>query len=435
MKRGRYFVLFLLLACSCSNNEGWEWEREASVVNSGSRNRSLEEVLSIARNASAIFAGNKTRSVEREIDLANIEYVIASPVTRGAEQSRADTLLYVVNYTDGKGFAVVSGNKDTEGLLAITEKGTYRAEQDIQEENGGFSLFMELAKNYVASKKNSLRSGDDLLQLMEMKREIDTTDVLRIDPKVVVQWGQDEYEGMYAPNGKSGCTNTAMGQIMSYFEHPISINLTYADAGIPVQMLDWQAIKLHKIDHFHQNCSASTEAHQAIGRLMRQLGELNQSTYHPKGGTNTSPLNARNTFQHMGYSTSALTRYTNGNFSSALANNRLIYMRGNCDCHIGGNLVTIGHAWVVDGCYEYKVYYTEWARPIGESAWELIWESNTEHEYMHINWGFDGRCNGFFSAGVFNTDQAYQYDNTSFWFTNSEGVNFQYQLFYMTVSH
>lgn len=117
-------MLFLLLACSCSNNEGWE--REASVADTGSRNRSLEEVLSIARNASAIFAGNKTRSVEREIDLANIEYVIAPPVTRGAGRGRADTLLYVVNYAGGKGFAVVSGNKDTEGLLAVTEKGAYR---------------------------------------------------------------------------------------------------------------------------------------------------------------------------------------------------------------------------------------------------------------------------------------------------------------------
>ncbi|VFB12980.1 pyrogenic exotoxin B [Bacteroides heparinolyticus] len=431
MKGRSFFLLFLLLACSCSNNEGWEWGRETPVVDTGSRNRSLEEALSIARDAIAVFAGNKTRSVEREIDLANIEYVIAAPVTRGAGRGRVDTLLYVVNYAGGKGFAVVSGNKDTEGLLAVTEKGTYRAEQDMQEENGGFSMFMELAKNYVASKKPSLRSGDDRLQLMEMKREIDTTDVFRIDPKVVVQWGQQGYEGDYAPNGVAGCANTAMGQMMSYFEHPASINLTYADAGMPVQVLDWQAIKQHRINHFYQDCSASTEAHQAIGRLLRQLGELNQSYYEENGGTNTSALNVRNTFQSMGYSVSALTGYTNGNFSSDLSNDRLVYMRGSCDYQIGGN---VGHAWVVDGCYEYKVHYTEWVRPIGGSVWELIWESDTEHEYMHINWGFDGQCNGFFSAGVFNTDQAYQYDNTSFWFTNNEGLNFQYRLFCMMVS-
>lgn len=393
-----------IMLSNCTNE--LESDGLVSTKQQTSNTRTLNEALSIAQQASQLVAGATTRSATaRTIDMSSIQYVL-TPSTRTV--ANADTLLYIINYSDNQGFAVVSAKKSTEGLLAVTEQGNYSSDEN--NENGGFNNFMQQAKNYVASSRGAILPGDDGgPTIKEYNSTRDTIDKKYIAPKLTVKWGQTGVEGLYAPNGVAGCVNTALAQIMSHYCYPAGISLTYQGASKTYQSLNWSAMKNHKVVHYRENCNATSDAHEAISQLLRQLGQLTNSEYSPSG-TSSNINNAKSAISGLGYTTSAIYNYTTGNFYSALSSNKLIYMRGGIDKEEGEE----GHAWVVDGMYEYTVHYVDWVREIGQLNWTILSESYDTKSYMHINWGWDGDCNGLFRTGVFQTNRAQQYDNPNY---------------------
>lgn len=64
-----------------------------------------------------------------------------------------------------------------------------------------------------------------------------------------------------------------------------------------------------------------------------------------------------------------------------------------------------------------------------------IVQTEDYHEYIHINWGWYGNCNGYFFAGVFETDEAEEYDNTANAYLNSIHHDFGYDVKYFSVTH
>ena len=98
--------------------------------------------------------------------------------------------MYVFNYEDNQGYAVVSANKSTEALIAVTEQGNYNEETTT--DNPGLALYMDMAKNYVA-RGGILPPGSSIggggLPLTEI-RTVTTRDTLAyINPLLEVRWG------------------------------------------------------------------------------------------------------------------------------------------------------------------------------------------------------------------------------------------------------
>ena len=60
-------------------------------------------------------------------------------------------MLYIVNYADEQGFAVISANRQAEGLLAVVEQGAYGVDGKYYTDNLGFTAFMEQAETYTRS--------------------------------------------------------------------------------------------------------------------------------------------------------------------------------------------------------------------------------------------------------------------------------------------
>ena len=125
-------------------------ESEQSTIQSFSKYRTYEEALAIARDAIGMLGENcTTRSgTPRSVNTSDVQYIINNSSTRSAEVP--DTLMYVFNYEDNAGFAVVSANRATEGLIAVTEQGNYSVEKAA--DNEGFELYMTMAEAYVGSK-------------------------------------------------------------------------------------------------------------------------------------------------------------------------------------------------------------------------------------------------------------------------------------------
>lgn len=211
--------------------------------------------------------------------------------------------LYVVNFEDESGFALVSSNKSTEELLAVSLAGNLHDMSEV--DNPGFLMFVEAAKEYINlpghADVQSRALEDRPLYKLEaiLYYETDTIWHSRIAPRTLNYWGQNNPEGWFCPNGLSGCSNTAMMFALSYYEYPKDLPLTYSDeVKGQVLHLDWKEIQKHC--HFsiqyqyklvEEWCAESniSSVHNQIAHLCRQLGELNESEYKiPEKATSTN---------------------------------------------------------------------------------------------------------------------------------------------------
>lgn len=104
--------------------------------------RSYNEAFEIAQKSIAMVeTSNVTRSsVQRRIDPDNSFVFSSKGMTRLANEA-SDTLLYVFNFENEEGFALVSASRNTEGLLAITESGSYRP--DVPSEIEGLNMYKQ----------------------------------------------------------------------------------------------------------------------------------------------------------------------------------------------------------------------------------------------------------------------------------------------------
>lgn len=423
------FLITTIVSCTVNDEEFSDVDvapNTKSFVFKQTQRRSFSEALYIAQHVGQSFQSRSARLINdyKTISLDKTQYIVKESVARSLNSE--DTLMYVFNYEDNKGFAVVSANRSTEALIAVAESGNY--DNNTETQNPAFGLYMDLAKNYVANRVRPL-PDDGSIDVQILK---DTIKVMHIEPRVEVQWGQTGCESTYTPNGYAGCTNTAIAQICSYFNHPTQISLTYVGANKNVQILNWNVIKQHKIQHSHATCTATNEAHEAIAQLHRQLGHLNNSEY----GTETWTYNRYllNTFNQLGFKTSSLYDFKLSSVSLSLQSGNIVFMGGSFDRMNSstGSTETSGHHWIADGYASYTVNEHEYTKPSNNPVWEYVDTYKTNYQYLHLNWGWDGYCNGYFSVGVFDTQRGI-YDNIGSNFDNNLDYNF-YDTYCINVS-
>lgn len=394
MKKFCLLVCLALLALACTENNVSDviTQKENNNMNSI---RSFDEALEIARSAIEMIDNtNKTRSgSSRRIDMSNCRVCKTDTKTRTSTDIN-DTLIYVFNFEDNEGFALVSASKETDGLLAITEKGNF--DPDTPSPIKGFNQFIEKAKRFVALSIANKDTVPTRAHELPFKDSIVYSSIVR-GPYVTVNWGQFYPEGEFCPNGIAGCTNVALAQIMSYYSHPSSINLTYPNADVPTQTLNWSQIRTHLPGHNLANCQPSdTATHKAIGRLLRQLGRLTWSSY-----VNDFTITMNNFLQQasnsLGYMHNWSSNLTQNVVKGKLDSLRLILVNGSDNNNTGG-----GHSWVLDG-YRYITathYYYERAGTY-PNEWLLVSITNTYTYLYHFNWGWYGECNGLFNNAVY----------------------------------
>ena len=148
MKKSILFLLGLLFVASCTeqNDEPTHQAKQPEVQHNSPTRTPQEAQNEVADFLAAM--GKKTRSATRPT-IANVETLRSRQfATRAAVDSLPiDTLLYFVNFADNQGFAVVAADKRTSPILALIDKGNYKAGDLAQEDNPGFLSFLDRAVN------------------------------------------------------------------------------------------------------------------------------------------------------------------------------------------------------------------------------------------------------------------------------------------------
>lgn len=406
-------VLCALAIVGCSDNsESLETENslygQTAAPSQSIEHRSYEEALAVAKHSiSLIETGTSmTRGMakHRTINEKGGVFSVTSSRNQTRSSGSVDTLLYVFNFNDEQGFAVVSANRYTEGLLAITESGSYQP--DKESEIMGLNDFMERAKEYVQNAPSLTPEGGSYNY---WKFKIDTLAYSLIETKIPVAWGQGGIAGTYCSNGTAGCDPIAMALIMSYYQQPTLFKYTFGNRDINSESVSWSQINqhIHTSSHPYPFCNGNSNLDKTIGRICRELGSKAGSSYNSDGSTGTSPGAMYDVLTYYDYSMPGFHSLPSdeNSFMNYLNENKLILMCGYLQNDTG-------HFWVVDGGYHINTHNILYGSQ-DEVNWVQYHDWTDNETYNHINWGWDGLCNGLFLYKVFNANSASQYDNAT----------------------
>ena len=311
----------------------------------------------------------ETRSVQRShYDITPLRRVTTRSPQNDVEYP--DTLYYVINFSDDNGFALMGADRRLPRMLAISDTGNMNLADTVF--NRGLAIFMEnISTPYLPA--------DALPE--NITRPVVSPPMLSVS---VRKWGQrapynDECPIVNGLRTPTGCVPLAVGQVMTYFDHPASYGGT---------VFDWKKMK-------------NGEDNATVAKLLRILGDKNNLAAEygiDKTGkvtgeaTGTDIDNIPRAFNNFGYDFNSIKEPLNRDFPYYILNCITTLNPHPVLLYGAGHQVVIGdeddknthstHVWVADGCmYQGGTY-----------------DDGTKYEefYIHCVWGFEGMNNGYF---------------------------------------
>lgn len=425
--------LGFLLACS---NESLDpmYETPKPILGDNQFLITLDQAKEELNGIMGEIRNSSTRSgdtIERHIAHS---YPVKFPYTDTKLQQTDSLLTYVINFEDNNGFAIMSGDNRVPSLLAYVTEGNLASTDTITDP--GLACFLTSLSPYIG----------DIISTEKFKWAIDISTpnisgngyyvygewINRPYPETSlcpVKWGQREPYNLCCPiiDGNrtlTGCTATAVAQLMAVYKYPSSYN-GYS--------FDW-----NQMTSYPWASLCSNVGKNQIARLMQQLGlPFNLNTSY---GTDESGAYAENiprTLSSFGYSSSGVIKnYLTENVVEEIKSNHPTLVSGYSykkEIKLFGWTIisryTGGHVWLIPGALR-RMRTVSWYTDNGafiSSREETQW-------YVLCNWGWDGRYDGYYLSGVFdiygshlpgeavNSDN--EEDNTR---SGSEGY-FQYRL-------
>jgi len=425
MNKPILFLLGLLFVVSCTEQSDVPpHQAKQPEVQHNSPTRTPQE----AQNEVADFLaamGKKTRSATRPT-IANVETLRSRQfATRAAVDSLSiDTLLYFVNFADNQGFAVVAADKRTSPILALIDKGNYKAGDLAQEDNPGFLSFLDYAVKHEI--ENTHDNNEYSKNVRSFKYEGWQISEIAY-PLLKVNWGQGNPYNIFCPGYKkeahanTGCVITAFAQICSFYKVPKE--LSWNSYGTWVHWTyDWD-----RIISDCENNNGNVVFHEDYDRryvltagevasLMNYLGLAFKAKYENQTGASVkdaiSFVNRSNWFH-----ATPVQDYNEHNIFVHIRNGNLVLGRGNGEkgkTWIFFNKYSLGHAWIYDG-------FINGISPEGK-----------EFNLLHCNWGWDGDKNGYYRCRVFNTNDGPVFDKVPT--RSNQNPYFRYNLQYSLIT-
>jgi len=334
-----------------------------------------------------------------------------------------DTLFYIVNFENKKGWAILSADDRTVPIYAVIDEGNMRPDELFKDDNLGFISMIDnsvglLLHDVVDYKPSEKLDRIDITPDPAFPQTELT--VKNVKPILKTKWNQNAPYNYRCPGPYTGCVITATAQIMSYYQtFDYFVHTQHGDRRHIT--LDWTQIM--------NDCSSdgrfygSTPKNSSAGDIawfMAYLGHKMGAEY-KTDGTSAKSSKAIEWLDTEGkLNASNLKDYNFNNIRKALDNGNLAYANGykGKKTFLGITTgYTGGHAWVYDG------YLTTEIKYIG-----VVIDYS---EYLHCNWGWGGSKNGYYLSKVFDTSKAYIEDEPDDY---NEGRNYKYKLQYSIIS-
>lgn len=393
----------------------------------------LEEVKSVSKNS---FKVSEEEAIERLEKMLNV----FDPATRGktrtikdviAYRSRynktrayaaeiPDTLMYIINFDDENGYAVVSADeRANDFVLALIDTGNYNPTQvscssiDTLSYEELYNLLGDDEKDdFFCSQVHATIPSIEMIEdylMSEMSnneyivKEIDTILIEQVGPFLNTRWGQGEpYNWMchFCTNGhfhldntitncKTGCVATALAQVLAYYKFPASLyEHTY----------EWDI--MHQVKTVYANTSSKTT--YEVAHLMKSAGLACSMDYGVENSSSTA--------QRAKKALKNIFGYNNVEKFNSFAGNTIVNELKSGILPIVSGLKRKkfkGHTWIIDGYRKYKFITKE--TKYTDNTYTEIETTNIINEeekyYFHCNYGWSGVADGYYLGKIFNAHQ------------------------------
>lgn len=357
-------LLFIMNACCSEEPAILQKETDVSVV-------SCAESISGALESAERMYADLFGKTDSDLRIENVEKISSN--TRSASQD-ADQNLYVVNYSQGKGFAILCDNPRSVSVIAISNEGSLNSE-DLKD-NEVISWYLDNVGEPIA-----------LSRIWEPIVPIDTNVQTIVKPVLDrTEYSKPLLKGLLANlhqfnplnrlcQGAVGCAPLACGTVMAYHKWPKSYS---------GHVWDWDAM--------HADESSSDWCW-----LFKYLGDKdNCGSYYFFDEINNNYFtvsffdNIVRTFSNFGYGKVLIEDFSVSSISSELRNGYPVLCDGR---HV--NAPDEGHTWVIDGGYCDSVKYPGMQNEDGSQDSTTIYSY-----YFHCVWGEAGKANGYFLFDV-----------------------------------
>ncbi len=347
------------------------------------------------------FAFGKSVTMEKASQVANNYFAQYSGKSMQAVESSFSksydgiTTYYVFNYVGG-GFVVVSADDAAVPVLAQSNEGFI--ENEITNPSVKF-MFDSYSKEIAFAVSSNLDNSATIGDWNSILNNSFFTDAATLDvtPLLTTTWDQGQWYNFYCPTaaggpgGKAwaGCVATTMGQVMKYHSFPAKGVLSHS-YNHPTYGTQTANFGVTNYNFSGMGNSANSGSYTEIATLLRHAGVAVDMNYAPDGSGAFSqdvPW-AMATYFNYDQSTiryTAKSEYTNTTWvallKAELDASRPLYFSGSGS---GG-----GHAWVCDG---YR---------------------NSDNKF-HMNWGWSGSSNGYFTVTSTISAGGYTFNATTF---------------------
>ncbi len=306
----------------------------------------------------------------------NIQYSVLeiSPLTPENQQT-----LHYINLSP-EGWLLVSADDRVTPVLGFSFTGRFDAniagDLNVSQWIRGYCKVIEHILAEKSLKRNMLWDGTD--QLNKLKSAVAIT----VDPLIQVNWNQDAGWNRFCPEDEAGpgghaycgCVGVSMAQAMSVYQYPLKGKGTYSYSHP-----DYGSIIVHfdsEPEYAWDSMAVDTpDNHNA--RLLYHTAVTVSMNFGPDASGSFTSRIPKALINYFGYYKSAkrVARYANLDEWIQLLGNELLAGRPVIYSGDGDNGEP-GHAFDIDGV--------------------------TNDRYFHINWGWSGKYNGYFTLNNLN---------------------------------
>lgn len=290
---------------------------------------------------------------------------------------------YIFDVSHDKGFIIISGDHRAVPVIGFATEGGFSY-------NDGNGFFKEILHRYGEQLKAIVTDQcdsipyDDQPPVRELSYRADP-DIPAVLPLLgKTAWGQrDPFNRMcpYFPAVKAkaltGCVATAIGQIMRFYQWPITgkgthtyttrtLNLSQS-ADFSAHSFQWDKMK----DTYDRDCS--NRVGEPVSKLMHLIGVAAELDYKERTTSGNGRLLIKGMVDYFGYSPDIKMQLTDNyrdiDFRELLRSE----LQSGRPVFIGSGINRKYHSYVCDGYNEQGLF--------------------------HLNFGWKGRCNGYYAVG------------------------------------
>ena len=300
----------------------------------------------------------------------------------------SDDLLYIVEFEEGQGSAIVAADYRLEPVIAVLDSSVIKEEDFSSNNTDNINSYVaSLISDYTIAVTSS--EGPLPLTPAPDMDNADTTFLYDIHPKLKTKWHQgspfnDKCVEVYGSDAVAGCAPIALAQFM-YYQFP---NSMFVFDNYTILMSNLRALE------FTTNLQkpvVSVFTKTTAANLLYSIGieiDADYNSYSTGASINNTVDFVR---EFLNYNNAASISYDTNTVYTKLNDNKVIITTG----YTSNNS---GHAWIIDGGYHYIVSGTQYLHD--GTAIEI---TNRLCKKVHCNYGWGGVCDGYYTEYLFDT--------------------------------